>query len=354
MRSLLNTLAFTLLCASVCAQTNGPSPLPSARELQQRHLLAPEQAMQKVQQFIGNTDASVMLEAFLDSNDIRYKGTHYLYAIKQGPRAGKYAVSALDGQLLAYQPENYGAQPASYNDAPVLSVAEAQNIAEQFLRVNYPGFVKAQWELLPLKYIERNLPSAYSFGYCRIVNPQTGARFTLTSVDIEVNATDGTIQRFDRMPDYPYNGPSVPQVSREQAIQIAAQFAPYDVSLVPFDEVSLQIEYNMYQIPYLTWRLHQKPPVFDSRFNSPGYMSVDAMTGRLAQDRRRLAEVVGASRAKRRSATSTRTSSHCPRLLPSSPSAKQATSPSSLVTILSCKTGKSGCGRNCCAGWALW
>jgi len=228
--------------------------------------ITPEQAIEAVRQFCGNPNLPVTVEGFHDAEPA-IPGGYYNLRAQDDPWRGLYQVRAADGRVIEML-QDYS-EPV---DPPTITPEQAQAIAEQFVRQHYPSFDQGQWYLWPAKY--RRQGPLFDFSWSQVLN-QYG---TLAPYELVVTVHGTT----ERVVDYhePWdelNAPTVPQITREQAIQIATPLALYDPNVVPFSEIYLQIWDDGTGVQWLVWSLLQFPEPADEMWHYG--VDIDAVTG---------------------------------------------------------------------------
>ncbi len=229
-------------------------------------IITPEQAIESVRQFCGDPNLPVTVEGFWDDEPAIIGGSYDL-RVQDDPWCGLYQVRAIDGRVIkmilsASEPEA----------PPALTREQAQVIAEQFVRQHYLPFDQRQWYLWPSKYGKHG--SWFYFAYQQVLNQHgTLAPYHLL---VTVDGIAGRVVTYGE-PSEEINAPTVPQVTQDQAIQIATPHAVYDPAIVPFSEILLQIEDDGTGVQWLLWRLSQFPDPEEETLRYT--VRLDAITG---------------------------------------------------------------------------
>jgi len=244
---------------------------------QAQNLITPEQAIQAVRQFIGDPGAEFIVQGpYADEPTGRFS-LYYELTVRDDPAQGLYCVQATDGRVKTMFLHNPNAdyQP-NEEKSPVLSLPEAQAIAEEFARKRYLPFARGRWQLAP------GFPILVGVEYRFIWYPLLSAYGTLGpwAFDVTVDGVSGRVVTYAEPPDRPILAPVVPRISLAQAKAIAAPFARYHLALVPFNEVYLQVTEDQWGVQGLAWFLNQCPNPAEDPTLYYGVL-VDAMTGRI-------------------------------------------------------------------------
>jgi hypothetical protein len=97
-----------------------------------------------------------------------------------------------------------------------------------------------------------------------------------------VDGTTGKILQFAAPPDR-VAGPTVPHITLEQAVSIAAQFTPNTSPEIPFDEVYLRLSEDKYGIQRLVWELCRNLQVDPTDPIPNEIVWLDAITGEVVR-----------------------------------------------------------------------
>ncbi|MCC6730931.1 MAG: hypothetical protein IT208_16510, partial [Chthonomonadales bacterium] len=288
--SLLASSAAAVTCARSVALslswTTGPVVAPEARPARSRArasrsrgYITPEQAVQAVRDFWNDPTIQGSVDPVDESDPLGPFGTFYEVVVTGGAHPGSYFVRATDGAVMSADfpyPDDYDA-----GLSPTLTLEQAQAIAEQFLLEHYPPFAQGVWQRLP-EYIIHPfkgdpLNEDREYGFCWY--PVLNAHGVLGPFDVrvEVDGVNGRVQGFLR-PRERITGPTVPQVTMEQARQVAVLHCCYDPALVPFTEIRLEMQEGIDGTQLLSWTFVQQPNLPDNPWNSCA-VGVDAVTG---------------------------------------------------------------------------
>jgi hypothetical protein len=237
--------------------------------VQAQNIITPEQAIEAMRQFCGDPNLPVTVEGLWDS-DPSIIGGYYRLEAQSDPWRGAYKVRASDGRVLSMiLDDSEPSQP------PTLTREQAQAIAEQFARQHYPLFDQRQWFLWPAKY-GKNGPKSFDFFWQQVLNEHGTLAPDYLSVQVDGDGDTGRVmiyfEPFDEI-----NAPTVPQITREQAIQIATPHAVYDPAVVPFSEIYLKIGGDATGVQWLHWELMQFPEPTDETLHYS--VIIDAITG---------------------------------------------------------------------------
>lgn len=198
---------------AVCAMFAGITPPARADQF-----ITVEQAKQAVRQFEGNPNLQFAEPIRLEHDTSGPAWSHQSwYELSSTDRNSMWSVDARTGEVTYADhdreyPEVWWEQPP----AGSLSKEQCRQIAEQFARAKYRGFDQMNLELVREEF---NL-SGWIFEWRE---KKAFGAIAINGVEVQVNPVTGRIQRYssDRLGS---SLPSqTPQVSREQAIEIAKQ-----------------------------------------------------------------------------------------------------------------------------------
>lgn len=213
--------------------------------------VTPEQAVASVRQFCGDPELEVEVTGLYDDGPASFHGLHYDLSVPNGPWAGLFTVNALNGMVSGALSDD-DVPPA---DPPVLTLAAARAIAEQFLLAHYPAFAQRTWTPCPERYNYWGT-GTYTFAWNQVLS-QVGT-LAPYQVRVSVNGTSGKVTEYAIPPDR-VTGPVDPLVPLVQATIVAAAFAPFDLQVVPFSEFRLCLYEDSVGVQTLTWELDQVP-----------------------------------------------------------------------------------------------
>ena len=248
-----------------------------------------EQAIASVRQFMGDPSLRVTMDSLVyywpngDTSHIGntgHFGTHYTLDAKRDSWAGDFIVNAITGDVLRFSWTNL-ARDIDYEHTPsTLTRAQAQALAEQFLRLHYPLARQGQWRFAPnMEYwLHSNAPALFNFSWYPVLNAQWGT-LGIYPVNVIVDGILGTVKEFDRPRDYVVTGPTAPNVTPAQAYRLAAQFADYDLTQVPFEAPFLQLQEDDFGVQTLHWEFQQHPIPGDPHHH-PARIFINATNGR--------------------------------------------------------------------------
>ena len=202
-----------LLVFVVCAVLAGITPPAHGDQF-----ITVEQAKQAVRQFEGDPNLQFAEPIRLKHDTSGPAWSHQSwYELSSTDRKSMWFVDARTGEVTyAYYDREY---PEVWWDRPPagsLSKEQCRQIAEQFARAKYRGFDQMNLELVGEEF---NL-SGWVFEWRE---KKALGMIAINGVEVQVNPVTGHIQRYssDRLgSSLP---PQTPQVSREQAIEIAKQ-----------------------------------------------------------------------------------------------------------------------------------
>lgn len=231
------------------------------------HTVTAEQAVEAVRQFCGDANLTVSVVAFrVDEPDL-VPGGYYDLEAQGNPWTGSYEVRATDGRVIEMMLDD--PEP----DVATLTRDQAQASAEQFLRQHYQRFDQCKWFVWPAKY--GNNGPVFDFAWSEVLN-QYGV-LAPHEVKINVNGVTGRVTLYFE-PSNKITGPTVPQITRDQAIKIASPYAICDPAAVPFSEIYLQLS-GSGEDQSLVWMLMQFPDPEQGDLDFGVY--VDAITGEM-------------------------------------------------------------------------
>ncbi|MCC6727712.1 MAG: hypothetical protein IT208_00060 [Chthonomonadales bacterium] len=284
--SLLASSAAAVTCARSVARslswTTCPTVAPEARPARSRArasrsrgYITPEQAVQAVRDFWDDPTIEGTVSRLYEDDPLGPCGVFFDVVVGDSVHAGTYSVRATDGAVMSADfpcPDDYDA-----GLSPTLTLEQAQAIAERFLLEHYPPFAQGVWQRLP-EYMIRN-DWQYGFAWYPVLN----AYGVLGPFDVrvEVDGVTGQVRRFLR-PRERITGPTVPQVTMEQARQVAVLHCCYDPALVPFTEVRLELIEDKGSTQTLKWTFWQQPDLPDDPWFRCA-ISVNAVTGEFWQ-----------------------------------------------------------------------
>lgn len=241
-----------------------------AQAIAEGRAIPAEQAIASVRQFWGQADLPAVVDGFYDEGPVGRIGTSYRLRVDGTLFPGSYHVRAQDGLLISFYLHDMESE-----DDPVITAEQALAIAEQFVRAHYPAFEQYTWQLGPEKY--RNHGSRYEISWSKVLN-QYG---TLAAHDlfVDVDAVTGAVISYATPPDR-ITGPTVPQITLSQAMALAASYAPYDPTVVPFIRPLLQMAEDAVGIQSPVWKMYQQPqPTAEEPAPIEYVIEVDAITG---------------------------------------------------------------------------
>lgn len=228
--------------------------------------------VENVRAFAERPDAVVRIEHFEDEGDPGFNGTHFRTRIDEGTESsatGAYDCRASDGKVVLLI--RRGSPDKSL--PPIITEAQALEIARQFLFQKCPEFAARQWAL-DYPWTHDN-GSEYEFNWTEVLN-EHGTR-AVYDLRVAVEKSTGKILSYQFPPDRVV-GPLVPGITLEQAKTLAAEFAAYDPAVIPFEPCFPQLIEDENGIQTLWWVLHQVVPQEGARALDR-VVSVEALAG---------------------------------------------------------------------------
>ncbi len=182
----------------------------------------------------------------------------------------RYEIDALTGEVTAY--ELWGPRPPARKPEERLSGEQCAQIATDFVAPRYAGFAQARW-------FRQDFPAGdgveWHIQWKQILN-----RFgTLapSHIYVRMDTSTGEILRYSGW--HPViTGPTVPRISRDQALAIAARLARWDPREVPFDPVTLEMVTDEIGVQRLTWDIWQRLRNAEGRDLGGWSVVIDAIT----------------------------------------------------------------------------
>ncbi len=186
----------------------------------------------------------------------------------------RYEIDAFTGEVTVYELWRPRMRPKPAEER--LSREQCLQIALKFVAQRYIGFSQGRWHL-------EDSPTGdadeWHFQGKQILN-----RFdTLAPSHIYVIADTSTGEIVNYSGWHPViTGPSVPRVSRVQALATAGQLSPWDPREVPFDRIILEMVSDEIGVQRLEWNIWQRRRNAEGRDLGGWSIGIDAITGEVS------------------------------------------------------------------------
>lgn len=280
---LLSPWLHTSLSAAGTPASPAPGPIIPRRQrdrvlldraIRDGRAVTPERAIESVRQFCGDPNLEVSVERYDDTPLYSAGiGSHFRLRVSGGPWEGSFTVRAEDGSVRHW----FGHGDIDYSEqrVPLISNQEAEQCARQFARERIPGFDQRVW------HTPREYPviqdATYDVIWTEVLN-RSGA-LACWSLELTVDRASGRVISYTAPQDR-FDGPLVPRISRNRALQLASRVAAYDPKRLPFQEITLEVMEDPYGVQGLGWSLMQFPDPATPDLHAQ--VLVDALTGQVS------------------------------------------------------------------------
>lgn len=251
---------------------------PESREIlhratQEGRVAAPERIAASVRRFAEAPDATVILENFEDPEELGFHGTCFHARIEAGEASaatGLYSCRAADGRVFGLI---RGRNPDP-DLPPVVTEAQAEEIARQFLLRKYPEFAARRWAQ-DYRWSHDNA-GEFELNWTQVLNAH-GTR-AIHDLRVAVEKSTGRVVSYSCPPDRA-TGPLVPGITLAQAKALGSEFAAFDPAKIPFSPTYPQLsEDPRTGKQSLWWVLHQVVQLGEGSW-ADCVVRVEALTG---------------------------------------------------------------------------